>query len=97
MWYIDMAIHHIDMVILDIHMGDDSIDTVISHIDMGSLVSLPLPAHDGAPSRADTIRVRACRRCAAEELLFDLSSHVRFCPSPLSPSHGGLCALLSPA
>jgi len=47
-WYIDMVIYHIDMVILDIDMGDvsndvgdDSIDTVISHIDMGYLVTLP--------------------------------------------------------
>jgi hypothetical protein len=37
-----MGIYHIDMVILDIDMGDeandmgdDKIDTVISHIDMG--------------------------------------------------------------
>jgi hypothetical protein len=42
-----MVIYHIDMVILDIDMGDeandmgdDSIDTVISHIDMGYLVTL---------------------------------------------------------
>jgi len=44
---IHMVIYHIDMVILDIDMGDlandmgvDSIDTVISHIDMGYLVTL---------------------------------------------------------
>jgi len=42
-----MAIYHIDMVILDIDMGDeandmgdDRINTVISHIDMGYLVTL---------------------------------------------------------
>ena len=42
-----MVIYHIDMVILDIDMGDeandmgdDRIDTVISHIDMGYLVTL---------------------------------------------------------
>jgi hypothetical protein len=42
-----MVIHHIDMIILDIvmgdganDMGDDNIDTVISHIDMGCLVTL---------------------------------------------------------
>ena len=46
-WVIDMEIYHIDMVILHIDMGDeandmgdDSIDTVISHIDMGYLVTL---------------------------------------------------------
>jgi hypothetical protein len=46
-WYVDMVIYHIDMVILDIYMGDedndmgdDSIDTVISHIDMRYLVTL---------------------------------------------------------
>jgi len=46
-YHIDMVIYHIDMVILDIDMGDetndmgdDSIDTVISHIDMGYLVTL---------------------------------------------------------
>jgi len=45
-----MIIYHIDMVILDIDMGDeandmgdDGIDTVISRIDMGYLVTLPLP------------------------------------------------------
>jgi len=42
-----MVIYHIDMVILDIDMGDeanelgdDRIDMVISHIDMGYLVTL---------------------------------------------------------
>jgi hypothetical protein len=42
-----MVIYHIDMVILDIDMGDeandmgdDRINTVISHIDMGYLVTL---------------------------------------------------------
>jgi len=42
-----MIIYHIDVVILDIDMGDeandmgdDSIDTVISHIDMGYFVTL---------------------------------------------------------
>jgi hypothetical protein len=52
---IDMVIYHIDMVILDIDMrdeandvGDDSIDTVISHIDMGYLVTLhPTEAASG--------------------------------------------------
>jgi hypothetical protein len=46
-WYIDMVIYHIDMVILNIDMGDeandmgdDRIDKVISHIDMGYLVTL---------------------------------------------------------
>jgi hypothetical protein len=46
-----MGIFHIDMVILDIDMGDeandmgdDSIDTVISHIDMEYLVTLVLGA-----------------------------------------------------
>jgi hypothetical protein len=44
--YIDMVIHHIDMVILDRYglrandMGDDGIDMIISHIDMGYLVTL---------------------------------------------------------
>jgi hypothetical protein len=45
--YIDMVIYHIDMVILDIDvgdkandMGDDNIDTVIYHIEMGYLVTL---------------------------------------------------------
>jgi len=44
---IDMVIYHIDTVILDIDMGDgandmgdDRIDTVISHVDMGYLVTL---------------------------------------------------------
>ena len=43
-----MVIYHIDTVILDIDMGDeandmgdDSIDTVISRIDMRYLVTLP--------------------------------------------------------
>jgi len=43
LWYIDMVIYHFNMVILGIwanDMGDDSIDTVISHIDMGYLVTL---------------------------------------------------------
>jgi hypothetical protein len=35
----EMVIHHIDMVILD--MGDDSIDTVFLEIDMGYLDTLP--------------------------------------------------------
>jgi hypothetical protein len=41
-----MVIHHIGMVILDIDMGhglmiwDDSIDMIISNIDMGYLVNL---------------------------------------------------------
>jgi len=41
-----MVIYHIDMVVLDRYgrwandMGDDSIDMVISHIDMGYLVTL---------------------------------------------------------
>jgi len=48
-----MVIYHIDMVILDIpyrygiwanDMGDDNIDTVILHIDMGYLVTLPSAA-----------------------------------------------------
>jgi hypothetical protein len=38
-----MIIYHIDMVILDIDMGDDSIDTVISHIDVGYIVTLEPP------------------------------------------------------
>jgi len=48
-WYVDMVIYHIDMVTLHFDMGaeandmgDDSIDTVISHIDMGYLVTLAL-------------------------------------------------------
>jgi hypothetical protein len=45
-----MVIYHIDTVIPDIDMGDeandmgdDSMDTVISHSDMGYLVTLAVP------------------------------------------------------
>ena len=37
-----MVIYHIDMFILDIDMGDDSIEMVILHSDMGYLVTLGL-------------------------------------------------------
>jgi hypothetical protein len=55
-WYIDMVIYHIDMVILDVDMGDeandmgdDSIHAVISHIDMGYLVTLPVVRSPSSP------------------------------------------------
>ena len=67
-----MVIYHIDMVILDVDMGDeandmgdDSIDTVISHIDMGYLVTLYLvklcsAGADGAGGQGLTlVHVRA--------------------------------------
>jgi len=54
---INMVIYHIDMVIRDIDMGDeatdmgdDIIDMVISHIDMGYLVTVPGRSRSKYPS-----------------------------------------------
>jgi hypothetical protein len=68
--HIDMVIYHIDMVILDTDMGDeandmgeDSIDTVISHIDMGYLVTLPC-----CPCAAAGSRTAPPSRCSRQGL-----------------------------
>jgi len=68
-----MVIYHIDMVILDIDMGDgandmgdDRIDTVISHIDMGYLVTLSEgPCRPAAP-RACTLPPRGLHSCTSQ-------------------------------
>jgi len=63
-WYMDMVIYHTDMVILDIDQGkandmeDDSIDMVISHIDMGYLVTLMC---ESAPGEGASQRGPAAR------------------------------------
>jgi len=69
-----MVIYHIDMVILDIDMGDeandmgdDSIDTVISHIDMGYLVTLRA-AHRPPSLFAGNVPVYLCTVTAASSL-----------------------------
>jgi hypothetical protein len=84
---IDMVIYHIDMVILDIDMGDEandmgdaSIDTVISHIDMGYLVTLApppppnlhqMPLKTGRPDRGCCVVPNPSIKLAQSSYQFD--------------------------
>jgi len=103
---IDMVIDHIDMVILDIDMGDeandmgdDSIDTVISHIDMGYLVTLPPPSASDCLSRWKRLSFATRSRSSSVKSLSSPSTSLTVCsyrgstalppppppPSPLPP------------
>jgi len=88
--YINMFIYHIDIVILDIDMGDeandmgdDRIDTVISHIDMGYLVPLltcydHLPGHAGDAEHLGVFRVSLHRRSVGTDIMPAASKRRRY-------------------
>jgi len=76
-WYIDMVINHIDVVILDIDIGYGIMiwEMVISHIDMGYLVTLVLRTSSRTtlcfdePSPCVCIRIHPeCKSCTDRQV-----------------------------